>query len=636
MRAKAQWVAGVPIEVQQKRTVDGELQWAAVATHPLLDLISKPNKSETWGYLIQRFVYALDSTGNAYLIYDPGDKELFFVHSSIIKANADARGLITGYTVSRHGVVGNLESDVIIHARYPDPNGEFYGAPPAEALKQTILTKLYFNKHLKNYFANNCLTGTTLSTEQLLGDEDRLRLRKEFNAMHKGPDKAFNLGILDRGTKLDNLSHNLKDLVPAELQGLVKQETLATFGVPPIMVGDLDQATYASASIEKRVFVENTGLPLLTTIEDTLNLHLVPKFGDPASLRIRYPRDKIPALQEDQNDLSKRVLNEYNSGTRTLNEARDPLGLDPDPEGDQYKPRPTSIAFGMNDDTGGNGKSVIPLASTGWPTVGCKADAPPPDIPRWKAHYDLVISIEKRYERRMRHFADSQADRVLAALDSITGAGKFMSSLYWHTKDTLPDDDAERLFDLEAENLALRQELGPLGRTTIHRAGADAVSEVTSSLSFNIKDPFVFEMIENFENRLAKVNDTTYNAIKEVIRVGYEEESTLDQIRKQIQEEFTEFNKVRATRIAQTETNGLVNGGAWAGHKQAGITKKEWLSAFLSTSRQWHMDANGQVRMMDEPFEVGGSLLTWPGSPGPYALAADTINCHCSYTPLAD
>ena len=126
------------------------------------------------------------------------------------------------------------------------------------------------------------------------------------------------------------------------------------------------------------------------------------------------------------------------------------------------------------------------------------------------------------------------------------------------------------------------------------------------------------------------VNKTTYADIKQILKEGYDEGVGIDEMERHIRDKYKQFNKVRSTRIAKTEMNGLVNGGAVEGHKQAGVTHKEWMSAFLATSRPWHMDADGDVVRIDEAFQIGGSRMMFPSDPG--GLPEDTINCHCTYT----
>src|SRR4030095_11213201 len=54
---------------------------------------------------------------------------------------------------------------------------------------------------------------------------------------------------------------------------------------------------------------------------------------------------------------------------------------------------------------------------------------------------------------------------------------------------------------------------------------------------------------------------------------------------------------------------------------------KQWRTLDDDRVRLDHADANGQLRLLDETFTVGGFPLRYPGSP--LAPPALTINCRC-------
>jgi hypothetical protein len=91
----------------------------------------------------------------------------------------------------------------------------------------------------------------------------------------------------------------------------------------------------------------------------------------------------------------------------------------------------------------------------------------------------------------------------------------------------------------------------------------------------------------------------------------------------------------KARRIARTETMGAINGGSFAGATaradQLGEEQfKQWLATDDARTRPNHVAADGQVRPIKVPFDVGGHQLMYPGEPG--GPADEVINCRC--TPL--
>lgn len=79
--------------------------------------------------------------------------------------------------------------------------------------------------------------------------------------------------------------------------------------------------------------------------------------------------------------------------------------------------------------------------------------------------------------------------------------------------------------------------------------------------------------------------------------------------------------------VADTEAAGAFNGGTFAGNQAAGRTRKTWRSEHDTRTRATHRSANGQTVPIDQPFNVGGSRLLFPGDPvGP---PEETYSCRC-------
>jgi HK97 family phage portal protein len=631
MRAIAEWVSEIPLVLQKQKTIAGNIEWAEVDKHPLRDLLARPNPDTPFPELLSRWVLSMLSTGNGYMLYTPEDKELWNCKSNFVKVKANEFGQITGYHIANRGQSFDLESAQVIHVKLANPTGDYYGVPPSQVVRNTILTRLYLSGYIKNFFLNNALMGSVFSTDQMLGDPEKEKLRKEIKRLYGGAGKAFNTAIFDQGAKLDRISHNIKDLMPDVLYKIMREEIIAAYGLTHIMISVMDDMSYANAKIARRVFIENRGLPTLRLLESVLNLQLTSQFGN--DIRLHFDRTKIPALQEDENEKSKRIVEQYRTSLITLNEGREQLGYEPDPEGDEYYSGPTMVGLGMA--TGGEGGDK----GGGTPGLGVahlsrfdskQDNTDNPRSIRWKLHDKKVISLEKRFVRLMNRYFDSQLDRVLESLDEYTSSGKLMSRLGLLLKVDLPDDKPEHIFKIDAEDAALAEATGPLIKQSVRDAGRAAVNEINVRLSFNIDNPEVQVMISRFENRMGNVNKTTYAEIKKILKEGYDEGVGIDEVERRIRDKYKQFNKVRSTRIAKTEMNGMVNGGAVEGHKQAGVTHKEWMSAFLDTSRQWHMDADGSVVRIDEAFQIGSSRMMYPGDPN--GSVEDVVNCHCTYT----
>lgn len=83
-----------------------------------------------------------------------------------------------------------------------------------------------------------------------------------------------------------------------------------------------------------------------------------------------------------------------------------------------------------------------------------------------------------------------------------------------------------------------------------------------------------------------------------------------------------------AQRIARTEAHTAANKGQDEAARESGVDLvKEWGATEDLRTREDHAKADGQIREMDELFDVGDSKLSFPGDPsGP---PEQIINCRC-------
>lgn len=92
-----------------------------------------------------------------------------------------------------------------------------------------------------------------------------------------------------------------------------------------------------------------------------------------------------------------------------------------------------------------------------------------------------------------------------------------------------------------------------------------------------------------------------------------------------------QLGPVRAERIARTESTRAWNAGTLAAAQAlTGPDRplvKQWLTRNDERVRAAHREANGQLQLLDEPFDVGGTPMMYPGDPS--APADLTVQCRC-------
>jgi hypothetical protein len=134
--------------------------------------------------------------------------------------------------------------------------------------------------------------------------------------------------------------------------------------------------------------------------------------------------------------------------------------------------------------------------------------------------------------------------------------------------------------------------------------------------------------------KVQQVTETTKEQIRRSIAKWNANGLGTDEIARQLRKDLGgSMSKLRAHVIARTETHSAANAANDAAVESLGISRaelsKQWVAAQDERTREDHVAADGQIRLRDEPFNVGGVSLDFPGDPsGP---AEQIINCRCTY-----
>lgn len=133
-------------------------------------------------------------------------------------------------------------------------------------------------------------------------------------------------------------------------------------------------------------------------------------------------------------------------------------------------------------------------------------------------------------------------------------------------------------------------------------------------------------------HKVSRIDEITRLSIREQIAFGIEEGLSIDKIAKLIRN-TTMFSRKRALRIARTEVIAASNAANhFAVKRNVDTTKLDrvWLATRDKRTRPTHVEADGQTRDWNEPYEVGGSKLMFPGDVTLGAEAGEVINCRCT------
>jgi uncharacterized protein with gpF-like domain len=150
----------------------------------------------------------------------------------------------------------------------------------------------------------------------------------------------------------------------------------------------------------------------------------------------------------------------------------------------------------------------------------------------------------------------------------------------------------------------------------------------------------VHEYVAQAHNRLVRVPDTTYASVQRLTMKATSQGWSMDELADEIDQVLAEAGaerwRNRAMTIARTEAIGAYNAGRYASFQSlagqlGGRWEKVWLATHDHRTRFTHAKktgADGQRVPLSSPFQVGESLLMYPGDPG--GAPQEVINCRCS------
>ena len=143
--------------------------------------------------------------------------------------------------------------------------------------------------------------GAYLNYEQEMAPDEERRVQEEVNESLRDGDLLGGLKVLTGKVAVLPNPATPKDMLPAETLDWARDTVCMVLGVPPPVIGVLDQSTYNNITEAYRQFWA-TVKGYLDALAAKLNSHLLGRLSDPrlARCRVSFDLSGIDALQKDQ------------------------------------------------------------------------------------------------------------------------------------------------------------------------------------------------------------------------------------------------------------------------------------------------------------------------------------------------
>ncbi len=623
-------------------------------TPSVLPLIRRPNENEAKRrFITKHFAYMLLS-GNSYIIAGRIGSQpplaLWLARPDRMQILPGSGGqLVGGYRYTLNGREQDFEFGQVMHSKLFHPTHDFYGLSPLEVASHGIDTINMSAEWNMRVLQNDMRPPGALSTDTFLNRDQFNELNQLMKDEWQGYENAAAPLLLSGGLKWIPFAMTAKELDWLNSTKLTKRDICAVFNIDPCLVGDAEFATYANKQEARKGLYLETVLPLMEEFRDDLNAWLCPMFGP--NRRLDIDRDKIEALQEDR--AAKHTYIE-NCSVMRIDEKRAALGLEPVggkagkvilvPIGRIPLEMAAEVepAAEPDDESGGTGDDADDGKSLAGPMKKILGALPANKSSFWadpRRKKQLWLSFEFRVKAREKSFEQiakayirTQAEGLkqrasrLGSLDTLYGTDLFSVK-----------DEAKRYSQafmawyvdhfIRAGNAGMRASKGELFDDAEFKAPAEGAASfvLTAEQEAKLRD-MIF-------NSGTKVNETTLQAINDLIHQARQENWTVQEFANGVSDRVSDFAPWRSRLWARTESAKVDNWGQTEGYKETEfVDMKGWGCSFVQESREDHKNADGQEVGLNEDFTVGTEQLAYPGDPK--GDPANVCNCLCFTYPV--
>ena len=559
-------------------------------------------------------------TGNAYwyMVKDgfKAPSQIWPVPSQYMKIVPEKKNFIKGYIFQQPGSEAiKFEVEEIIHFKYPNPNDMYYGVGPLMAAAYEVDVNQSMNEYQTAIFRNQGIPDAVLQSDLPLGETIRNRMRLEWNQMHKGPDKAGKIAILEKGLKYQQIQLSARELAYIQSKNVNRDTIMAIFRVPPSVLGMVENVNRANAEAGIYTFMLQNVKPKLIRNQEKLNEQLMPMYPQDgnAHLRVEYD-DPVP---ENRELLLKERESRLKTGYASINMER---------EEDGEKP----VKWG-----------TVPIMPMQMIPIGSAAPTPAKPIPKPKdgdngdGKKTKAIFSRERASILYRQRFDTQTTLMMATMRSLfrdqeKEVLKNVREYYQGRALSKDAADAFLFFRTEAE-----KEFAERGRPHMegaYEAGAKhGIRLADLDLVFSLDNPVAQTFLEEKTHRFSfETNDTTIKQLKAELNEGMAEGENMKAISERVKKVFGQAETYRAVRIARTEIAEVENQATEHMWAESGVVEeKEWLHGGGGLDpRPEHVRMNGERVKIGERFSNG---MLRPGDPA--GGSGNVCNCTCSLLP---
>lgn len=595
----AEEISKLDLKLYQTNFKGGELVLEEVEEHPILDALDKFNDTTTSSDGFYLTASHLELAGDSFWYVDgngPNIDNIFILQPDKVELKlgdykSSSARLVDAYeyktTTDGKTQTVIYKPEEIIPFKVPNPGNPYRGKSVVEAAAKSIDTDNLSTEASLKFFEQGMIANFALSTDQRLTPEQVKQLQAELKASRTGIKNAFKVPVFSGGLTPTPLQMTNKESELIAQQTWLRDKIMAYFKNTKSSLGITDDVNRANAEASLSGWKRSVIKPKMKRIVDALNEYFVPRFGDNLILSFEdpVPEDRAAKIQE--------VVELYgkNKAVLTLNEARDLIGFDAVKEdgADEVKqpvPDFTPIPAPVKNVSYQKHFRRMKIHS------------------RTKEYQDIYASskrlakawVEKQKalkaqapgRRKVNNFR-KRVDQIIDTYEEVFSNKmlQFISNVISEAESNLDKDSARKEGELIDEAKFLEQaqaDFNPILSQAL-AVGGEAANQFLGIehpyVPKNVKDVNTQEFVRNqIEKFAVSLIATDKDILASIISTGLTRGDSIPQIRRAIQDKFTEYGKTQAERITRTEVARACNSGIVDAYRQSGVVEgKQWLTS---------------------------------------------------------
>ena len=329
------------------KTYNQDNEMEVIYNHPFEILMKRPNPYMSGDVIQQYIINAMHVFGDAYLLKQKNESgqvvALYPLMPNLVTPKGTKEDLITHYEyeTEKNGLTIIMKED-IIHLRLGlDPTNHKRGFSPLKSVLREIYGDESAGQLATALLANSGVPSVIISPKDGYGptSEEAEQIVKTYQQKVAGQNKGMPL-VLSGAMSVEKMSFSPSELDIGKLRHVSEERISAVLGVPAILAGlgaGLERATYSNAKQLREYFTENKLIPLWRMVGQELTHQLLNvDFHTEQYQEAYYDFSDVRALQQDEDDMYRRLAVGVNAGIMTIGEARRAIGLDTDENDDVY------------------------------------------------------------------------------------------------------------------------------------------------------------------------------------------------------------------------------------------------------------------------------------------------------------